>query len=76
MIQFVEENRQRFVPQLFLSNPKVSSLLQNEAALMVTILNPKSYLLPDDIRSDTTGTLVQISTHCRGTMCTMYTTNI
>ena len=47
---FVEEIRQKFVPKLFLSNPKVSSLLQNEAALMVTILDPESTVLPDDIR--------------------------
>ena len=50
VIQFVEENRHKFVPHLFLSNPKVSILLQNEAALMVTILDPKSSLLPDNIR--------------------------
>jgi hypothetical protein len=47
---FVEEIRQKFVPKLFLSNPKVSSLLQNEAALLVTILDPESTLLQDDIR--------------------------
>ena len=47
---FVQEIRERFVPQLFRSNPKVSSLLENEAALMVTILDPESALLPDNIR--------------------------
>ena len=47
---FVQEIHERFVPQLFLSNTKVSRLLENEAALMVTILDPESALFPDNIR--------------------------
>ena len=47
---FVEKIREKFVSQLFFNNPKVYNVLQNEAALIVTILDPESALLPDNIR--------------------------
>jgi hypothetical protein len=48
--QFTEEIRQKFVPQFILSNPKIASLANNENALIVSILDPESSLLPDEIR--------------------------
>ena len=48
--QFVKDIRDKFVPQLFRSNSNVSSLLQNEDALMISILDPESSLLPDEVR--------------------------
>ena len=48
--QFVKEIRNKFVPQRFRNNPNVSSLLQNEDALMISILDPESSLLPEDVR--------------------------
>ena len=48
--QFVKEIRDKFVPQRFRNNPNVSSLLQNEDALMISILDPESSLLPEDVR--------------------------
>ena len=46
----VKEIRNNFLPQFILSNPKLTSLLGNEVALMISILDPKSSLLPEDIR--------------------------
>ena len=45
-----KEIREKFVPKFILSNNKISSLLNNEVALMITILDPESSLLPDEIR--------------------------
>ena len=46
--QFVKEIRDNFIRQLFRSNLKVSTLLQDEDALMISILDPESTLLPDE----------------------------
>jgi hypothetical protein len=35
---------------LVLANPKVVSLANNEAALLISILDPESFLLPEEIR--------------------------
>ena len=45
-----KEIREKFVTKFILSNNKISSLLNNEVALMITILDPESSLLPDEIR--------------------------
>ena len=48
--EFVKDIREKFLPQFILSNPKITSLLKNEVALMISILDPESCLLPEDIR--------------------------
>ena len=48
--QFVNEIRENFIPQLFRSNLKVSTLIQDEDAIMISILDPESTLLPDEVR--------------------------
>ena len=48
--EFSKEIREKFLPQFILSNSRISSLLNNEAALMVSILDPESSLLPKEIR--------------------------
>ena len=48
--EFVKEIRDKFLPKFLLSNQKITSLLGNETALMISILDPESSLLPDDIR--------------------------
>ena len=47
---FTESIRQEYVPKFILSNPKVTSLVDNEEALIISILDPESSLLPEDIR--------------------------
>lgn len=47
---FSKEIREKFLPKFILSNNIISSLLNNEAALMVSILDPQSSLLPEEIR--------------------------
>ena len=47
---FTEEIRQKYVPQFVLANPRVVSLANNEAALLISILDPESSLLPEEIR--------------------------
>ena len=49
---FVKEIREKFLPQFILSNPKITNLLGNEVALMISILDPESSLLPENIRYD------------------------
>ena len=48
--EFSKEIREKFLPQFILSNSRISSLLNNKAALMVSILDPESSLLPKEIR--------------------------
>ena len=45
-----EKIREKYVPQFVLANPKVASLANNETALLISILDPESSLLPEDIR--------------------------
>jgi hypothetical protein len=45
-----KEIREKFLPKFILSNNRISSLLNNEVALMITILDPESSLLPEEIR--------------------------
>ena len=47
---FTEEIRQKYVPKFILANPKVTRLADNETALVISILDPESSLLPEDIR--------------------------
>ena len=47
---FVEDIRQRFVPQFLQSNPKVASLIENETYIMISILDPESSLLPKEVQ--------------------------
>ena len=47
---FTESIRQEYVPKFILSNSKVASLVDNEEALIISILDPESSLLPEDIR--------------------------
>ena len=44
------EIREKYVPQFVLANPKVASLANNETALLISILDPESSLLPEEIR--------------------------
>jgi hypothetical protein len=69
---FVQEIHERFIPQLFCSNPKVSSLLENKATLMVTILDPESALLPNQYKMQ----LGLQYRYLRIVQCTMYITNL
>ena len=48
--EFSREIREKFVPQFILNNDKISSLMNNEVALMVSILDPESSLLPEEVR--------------------------
>ena len=48
--EFVKEIREKFLPQFILSNPKITNLLGNEVALVISILDPESSLLPENIR--------------------------
>ena len=48
--EFVKDIREQFLPQFILSNPKITTLLNNDVALMISILDPESCLLPEDIR--------------------------
>ena len=48
--QFTSDIRENFLPKFILSNSKISSLLNNEVALIISILDPESSLLPEDIR--------------------------
>ena len=48
--KFTEEIRQNYLPKFFLSNPEVVSLTNNETALLISILDPESSLLPEPIR--------------------------
>ena len=47
---FTEEIRQKFAPQFIMNNPRIAGITNNEAALIVSILDPESALLPDDVR--------------------------
>ena len=47
---FTEQIRQKYVPKFILANPKVASLANDETALLISILDPESSLLPDDVR--------------------------
>ena len=47
---YTEEIRQKYVPKFIVANPKVARLAGNEAALMISILDPESSLLPEEIR--------------------------
>ena len=47
---YVEEIRNNFVPKFILSNPRVVTLGDDETALLISILDPESSLLPEDIR--------------------------
>ena len=47
---FTEDIRQKYIPQFVIANPMVARLADNEAALMISILDPESSLLPDDVR--------------------------
>ena len=47
---FIESIRQEYVPKFILSNPKVTSLADNEEALIISILDPEYSLLPENIR--------------------------
>jgi hypothetical protein len=44
--KFVKDIREIRLPQFILSNPKMTSLLKYEVALMISILDPESCLLP------------------------------
>ena len=48
--EFGEQIWEKVLPQFILSNPKITTLLKNEVALMISILDPESCLLPEDIR--------------------------
>ena len=48
--EFVKDIREQFLPQFILSNARITSLLGNEVSLMISILDPESSLLPEDIR--------------------------
>ena len=48
--EFVKTIRERFLPQFIISNTRITSLLGNEVALMISILDPESSLLPEDVR--------------------------
>ena len=63
--QFVNEIRENFIPQLFRRNLKVSTLIQDEDAIMISILDPESTLLP-----------VEAFFHCQETMSTTFTRNL
>ena len=47
---FTESIRQNYVPKFILSNPKVSKVADNETALVLSILDPESSLLPEEVR--------------------------
>ena len=47
---YTEEIRQKYVPKCIVANPKVARLAGNEAALVISILDPESSLLPEEIR--------------------------
>ena len=47
---YTEEIRQKYVPKFIVANPKVARLVGNEAALKLSILDPESSLLPEEIR--------------------------
>ena len=47
---YTEDIRQKYIPQCVIANPMVARLTDNEAALMISILDPESSLLPDDVR--------------------------
>ena len=47
---FTESISQKYVPKFILANPKVTRLADNETELVISILDPESSLLPEDIR--------------------------
>ena len=47
--QFTSDIWENFLPTFILSNSKLTSLLNNEVAVMISILDPESSLLPDEI---------------------------
>ena len=49
---FTQEIREHFIPKFIQCNPKITSLIDNEAALVISILDPESNLLPEDIRQN------------------------
>ena len=49
---FTENIREQFVPKFIFANPKITGLIDNEAALVISILDPESNLLPEDIRQN------------------------
>ena len=50
--QFTSEIRENFLPKFILSNSQITSLLDNEVALVISILDPESTLLPETVRSN------------------------
>ena len=49
-VHFIKKSLKSLLPKFILTNPKITSLLKNEVALMISILDPESSLLPEDIR--------------------------
>ena len=47
---YTEEIRQKYVPKFIVDNPKAARPAGNEAALMMSILDPESSRLPEEIR--------------------------
>ena len=47
---YTEAIRQQYVPKFIVANPKVARLAGNEEALIISILDPESSLLPEEIR--------------------------
>ena len=47
---FTEDIRNTFLPKFLLANPRISSIFGNETALIISILDPESSLLPEEIR--------------------------
>ena len=47
--EFTSDIRENFLPKFILSNSKITSLIDNEVAVMISILDPESSLLPDEI---------------------------
>ena len=62
--EFVRNIRERFLLQFILRNTRISRLLGNEVALMISILDPESSLLPEDVRYNWDSSLKIYSLSC------------
>ena len=47
---FTDKIRGQFIPKFILADLKITSLIDNEAAVVISILDSESNLLPEDIR--------------------------
>ena len=61
--KFSKDISEKFLPQFILSNSRISSVMNNEAALMVSTLDPESSLLPKERFNWETSSLIYSLSH-------------